>query len=128
VPFFRVDSKAPLLDTPFLASVITAPAPNAGALRRSQPDAAHELPSTFLRRWTNVLAVARDNQQTTLILGAWGCGAFRNDPTLVARTARQALSSPRFSGVFSHVVFAIPGFNKHSQTNLDAFRAAFADG
>lgn len=38
VPFFRVAAKAPWLESPFLASVITAPAPNAGAIRRNQPE------------------------------------------------------------------------------------------
>src|SRR5688572_20377738 len=37
VPFMRVATKKPLLEQPFFASVITAPAPNAGALARSEP-------------------------------------------------------------------------------------------
>ena len=31
-----------------------------------------------------VLAVARDQGHRALVLGAWGCGVFRNDPAQVA--------------------------------------------
>lgn len=125
VPFFRVRSTDAFLEEPFVASVITAPAPNAGAIRRNQPEAEGKLPATFQRRWQNILAVAQANRHTTLILGAWGCGAFRNDPKLVARTAREALLQPRFAGSFSRVTFPIPRSNKHSRVNLEVFQSVF---
>lgn len=125
VPFIRLATNEPFLERPFVVAVITAPAPNAGALARNEPHAAGELPSTFERRWANVLAVAEDNHARALVLGAWGCGAFGNDPTLVATTARTVLGSVRFDGVFERVVFAIPGTGKRSLGNLEAFRRVF---
>ncbi len=127
VPFFRARSGDDFLEQPFFASVITAPAPNAGAMRRNQPQLADKLPETVLRRWENILAVAQAHGHTTLILGAWGCGAFRNDPKLVARTAQEALSLPRFAGSFSQVIFPIPGFNKASLVNLKIFQSVFEE-
>jgi uncharacterized protein (TIGR02452 family) len=125
VPFIRLATNEPFLERPFFASVITAPAPNAGALSRNEPRAASHLPATFERRWANVLAVAEHNRNRAVILGAWGCGAFRNDAAMVAATARSILGSARFDGIFERVVFAIPGTGKRSLENLQAFRKVF---
>jgi len=126
VPFIRLATNQPFLERPFCVSVITAPAPNAGALAHSEERAAAQLlPSTFEQRWANVLAVAEQNHARALVLGAWGCGAFGNDPTLVATTARTVLGSARFAGTFERVVFAIPGTGQRSLANLEAFRRVF---
>ena len=61
------------------------------------------------------------------VAGAWGCGAFRNDPVLAAETARAALLSPRFAGAFDRVVFAIPDVGKQGKANLAAFREVFGE-
>lgn len=93
---------------------------------RTQAADAPELRPTFERRWLNVLTTAEHNQHAVVVLGAWGCGAFQNDPSIIAIAARAAVSSPRFSGAFRHVVFAIPGTGKRSQQNLEAFREVFS--
>ncbi len=125
VPFFHVDTRSPLLKAPYFASVVTTPAPNAGALGLEEPSAAPSIRPTFARRWANVLAVAQGNAHRVVLLGAWGCGAFRNDPVLAAETARAVLLSPRFAGAFDRVVFAIPDVGKRGKANLAAFREVF---
>lgn len=125
VPFFRLAAGEPWLPEPLSLSVITAPAPNAGAIARERPHEATDIAATFERRWANVLAIAEHHGHRTVVLGAWGCGAFRNDPEMVARNARTVLASPRFAGAFDRVVFAIPGSSAISSRNLDAFRAVF---
>lgn len=55
-----------------------------------------------------------------MVLGAWGCGAFGNDPTLVATAMKAALHD--FRGHLSEVVFAVPGHKE----NLGAFSRVFA--
>lgn len=127
VPFIRLATHASFLERPFSPSVITAPAPNAGALARNEPHSAAQLQSTFERRWANVLTIAEHNQDTVLILGAWGCGAFRNDAALVAATAKAIVRSARFAGVFERVVFAIPGSGGRSRENLATFRKILGD-
>ena len=84
VPFFRLRGRADLLERPFLASVITAPAPNSGPLLRRDPGAGPAIAQTFRRRWGNALAVAEATGHRTLVLGAWGCGAFGGDPAVSA--------------------------------------------
>lgn len=107
VPFFRDDEGA-LLAEPFQVSVITAPAPNAGAVANNEPALLSEVPLTLQRRAAFVLQIAVDQQVRRLVLGAWGCGVFRNDPNLVARTFATLLAqnSP-FSSHFDEVLFAI---------------------
>jgi uncharacterized protein (TIGR02452 family) len=107
VPFIRDDSGA-LLEEPVLASVITAPAPNAGAVERNEPNRVPEIGPTLRRRGEFVLSIAAAYQVRRLVLGAWGCGVFRNDPKMVARVFGELLLSPGgFAGVFDEVTFAI---------------------
>lgn len=127
VPFFRTSAKSPWLDKPFVASVITAPAPNAGAIMQNQPEESVKIRETFSRRWRNVLVVAAARGHRSVLLGAWGCGAFRNDPEVAATTVREWLVAPRFAGCFDKVVFAIPGGGR-SGTNLEVFGKVLGGG
>lgn len=126
VPFFRTSAKADWLEQPFVASVITAPAPNAGAIMQNEPEAATKIKETFARRWRNVLLVAAARGHRHVLLGAWGCGAFRNDPEVAATTVREWLMAPRFGGCFDRVVFAIPGGGR-SGDNLEVFRRVLGE-
>jgi uncharacterized protein (TIGR02452 family) len=123
VPWFRVRSRE-LLDRYFLASVITAPAPNAGQVLRRHPDAMPEIDLALRQRAGYVLAVARDNGHRSLLLGAWGCGVFRNDPQMVADAFGCWLESPHFHGAFDRVVFGIYDSSKTKDT-LTAFQDRF---
>jgi uncharacterized protein (TIGR02452 family) len=123
VPWFRTRSRN-LLDEYFLASVITAPAPNAGQLYRRDPHAGPEIERVLRRRAGYVLAIAADQGHRSLLLGAWGCGVFQNDPAMVADAFGQWLESPRFQGCFDRVTFAIYDSSK-SQETLKAFQARF---
>jgi uncharacterized protein (TIGR02452 family) len=104
VPFFR-DERHDLLETPFLVSIITAPAPNLGEAARR--DEASEVPSVLRSRARKVLAVAAAHGHRCLVLGAWGCGVFRNDPRQVADAFALGLEDGAFAGAFDRVVFAI---------------------
>ncbi len=90
VPFFKIKGSGDLLPEPFLASVITAPAPNTRPFVKRAGDP-RELEATFERRWYNVLAAAVNEQIPTILLGAWGCGAFGGDPVVASRTAARAV-------------------------------------
>jgi uncharacterized protein (TIGR02452 family) len=59
------------------------------------------------------------------VLGAWGCGVFRNDPEAVAEAFKSHLLSPRFMGAFDRVVFAIYARSEKEAPNLKAFQQAF---
>jgi len=106
VPFFRGDSLA-LLERPYLLSIITAPAPNAGEYLRREGEGRARVHEALERRAAMVLAVAQARGHRILVLGAWGCGVFRNEPREVAAVFRRWLEHPRFSGAFERVVFAV---------------------
>lgn len=120
VPFFRVRSRT-RIEHPFVADIITAPAPNAGvARRRGIPEDVIE--QTLVRRAGIVLALAQDVGARRLLLGAWGCGVFQNDPRVCARTFVALLHSARFAGAFDTVHFAV--LDRGKKATLAAFEAA----
>ncbi|WP_295614728.1 TIGR02452 family protein [Chamaesiphon sp. GL140_3_metabinner_50] len=123
VPWFRVRNRE-LSDNVFLASVITAPAPNAGQALRRDPECSAAIAATLERRAGIVLAIARDNGHRSILLGAWGCGVFCNDPGMVADAFGRWLEHPSFWGCFDRVIFAIYTSSANSGT-LTAFQQRF---
>lgn len=108
VPFFR-----PAVDAPWYgsegaypkvirATVFSAAAPN---LNAGESHSAEFLRELFVRRWGRILCAAERERITHLVLGAWGCGVFGNDPALVGGALGEALDEGGFSG---EVILAIP--------------------
>ncbi|SEL92621.1 TIGR02452 family protein [Streptacidiphilus jiangxiensis] len=125
VPVHR-DGQGALLAEPFAASFLTSPAPNAGALLRRDPSAGPRVRAALERRSGRVLAVASSYGVRQLVLGAWGCGVFRNDPSEVARAFRAWLApGGAYHGVYERVVFAVWDRAEPS-ANRAAFRRAFS--
>ncbi|MEY9996371.1 uncharacterized protein (TIGR02452 family) [Streptomyces sp. V4I8] len=121
VPVFRDDRGRPL-DEPYTAGFLTAAAPNAGVIRRTAPQRTAELPHALTVRAERVLETAAAHGYRRLVLGAWGCGVFQNDPAQVAGAFRGLLGpGGRFADAFEHVVFGILERTPDGQA-----RAAFA--
>lgn len=120
VPFCRAEDHG-WLPSPFVASVITSPAPNT----KRATDEAARIPETFQRRARQVLAIAAAEPPTTLVLGAWGCGAFGGDPDVVATSFAAALDAG-FACAFTRVVFAVLVRRWPDNENFALFRARFA--
>jgi uncharacterized protein (TIGR02452 family) len=118
VPFFR-DERLELLAQPFAVSIITSPAPNAGEAH-SRGEGQH-VRATLERRADHVLRVAAHHRHRTLVLGAWGCGVFQNDPRDVADVFARLLTSAPMARAFARVVFAIYDRGKSGAT-LRAFK------
>ena len=88
------------------ADVIVCAAPNAAsacAHGANTWDCAHALRD----RVDAVMRVAAGNGVDHLVLGAFGCGVFGNDPGMAAVWFRDWLRD--HPGVFERVTFAIPG-------------------
>ncbi|RSS88959.1 TIGR02452 family protein [Streptomyces sp. WAC02707] len=127
VPVFR-DDRGGLLEEPYTAGFLTSAAPNAGVVLRTAPERAAELPAALTARAERVLETAAAHGYRRLVLGAWGCGVFRNDPAQVAGAFRTLLGpGGRFSAAFDRVTFGIldrtPG-----GTVRQAFARAFPEG
>ncbi|MER5202338.1 TIGR02452 family protein [Streptomyces sp. NPDC002825] len=107
VPVFR-DDRGALLAEPFTVGFLTAPAPNAGVVRRQTPRLAARVPAVLASRAERVLETAAAAGYRRLVLGAWGCGVFQNDPAEVAGAFKTLLTAEgRFAGHFEELVFAI---------------------
>ena len=116
------DESLALREVPFEAAIITMPAPNA-AEHRKREGAPEEVDAALDRRVAMVLGMARVHAHRTLVLGAWGCGVFRNDPMKVATYFAKWLSAPAFEGAFERVVFAV--YDRPEGANRAAFDRVF---
>lgn len=104
---FRDDTDQ-LIDEPWTATMITAPAVNAGVVRSRERENVGRIPEVMSHRIACVLALAAHHGHDALVLGAWGCGVFANDPREVAELfAGNLLGQGRFAQTFTEVVFAI---------------------
>ncbi len=123
VPVFR-DDKGNLLRKPYPVSFLTAAAPNLSAIARTQPEHVASVPAILHRRASRVLRVAAAHGHQRLVLGAWGCGVFGNDPTTVARAMHTAL---RENPYFTEVLFAVYA-RRGDPSTCTAFQEVFRAG
>ena len=77
-----------------------------------------ELFGYHVKRAIHMLTCAAAKKADILILGAFGCGAFENDPEVVARAYKTALHE--FPKVFDRIEFAVYCSPKNSR-NYDVF-------
>jgi uncharacterized protein (TIGR02452 family) len=124
-PVFRND-EGDLLEQPLPVTFITSAAPNAGAIGRNEPAELSCIPEAFRQRSERVLALAASLRIPTLILGPWGCGVFRNDPTMVARTFADHLKpGGHWRSRFERIAFSVLDTSAAGET-FRAFEEAFA--
>jgi uncharacterized protein (TIGR02452 family) len=103
VPVFRNDDGA-LLDAAYPVTFLTAAAPNAGAIAANQPGHLPDVPAVLRSRALRILRIAAAHGHRRLVLGAWGCGVFRNDAVVVAESFADAM---RRCDRFDRVTFAV---------------------
>lgn len=107
VPVIR-DETEKFLASPFLVTILTAPAVNRRVVEKSKPGRLSEVKPTMDDRIKKVLKVAAQNDHRILVLGAWGCGVFDNDPKMVSKLFKKYLGDEdTFKNEFEKVVFAI---------------------
>ncbi len=115
----------------FAVDVISCAAPNlrnvvSNAYNVESGDAvavtSDELYQIHLKRARHIMTVAAANQTDMLVLGAFGCGAFANDPHVVAKAMFDALKE--FGGCFDLVEFAIY-CRSYETENYDAFMSRY---
>lgn len=108
-----------LLQKPYNVAVATVPAPNLRTIHVAQA----ELTLLMLKRIRLFLSMAAQKGYKNLILGAWGCGAFRHNPYDVAKYFHKVLLDEGFAALFDNIVFAIVKNND----NLTAFRKVLSE-
>ena len=123
-PVFRFD-EGELLNEPYLVDFITSPAPNRGAIENNQSHFIEQIDEVFQERIARVLRLAVAQGCDALVLGAWGCGVFRNNPQKVAEFfGKVLLNDSEFTHAFEYVSFSIPEHKKNPVNSL-AFEKVF---
>jgi len=77
------------------------------------------------KRIKNLFEVCIENDIQALILGAFGCGAFRNPPDIVASAFSEELLERRYSHAFEDVIFAVKRTGSFC-ANIAAFEITFS--
>ena len=119
----------PLLVKPFYVDVITVAACRKPKLTKTTSgedrlDRKRET-ITFLKIRT-MLRMAAASGADTLVLSAFGCGAFGNPPKHIAELFKTALDAEEFAGVFRQIVFAIiEDHNSPPGGNIEPFARVF---
>ena len=123
VTFFRT-SDYTLTEHSITCPVITAPAVNMGIVLRNG-DSADRAKAVMKGRMRKLLALFAKWGCAQLVLGAYGCGVFRNDPEDVARFWQELLEGEGWGRLFETVTFSIlerPG----RDGNIAPFRRRFS--
>lgn len=127
VTVFKDDSDVPQLmpeNEWFQVDVITCAAPYLAKRKYINKKALKEL---FKGRIKNIFEAAIDNDVEVIILGAFGCGAFKNPPQIVARAFREVIEENNYDNYFKKIVFAIKSNSLHN-SNLGVFDKVLFDG
>ena len=121
VCFFKNDN-GELLDVPYQMDILTSPAVNVGAMYQNDMSELPLVDETMMNRTDKLLSLFASKGAETLILGAWGCGVFRNSPEKIAEHFAHFLAKDgKYDGVFKKVVFAVFDRSKN-QDNINAFK------
>lgn len=115
------NEKYELLEKPFMASVITLPAPNRFGAAMFATN--NKISETMIRRIRIMLRIAAKNGHKNLVLGAWGCGAFGNKPEDVSKYFKEVLWEEEYGRCFDEVCFAI--YEKPDSKNISIFQKMF---
>lgn len=99
--------------------VITCPAPS-----ENLPD--EKAVIVYMSRIQAIILSAIENGVDCIVLGAWGCGAFGQNPELIAQTFANMLNM--YGGYFKKIVFAIRSTpNTFERDSYSIFRDILED-
>lgn len=122
VTFFKDDTGA-LLSQSYVMDILTSPAVNIGAMIQNNCIAeVAKAEAVMMKRLDYVLGVFVANKVERLVLGAWGCGVFKNDPKDIAKYFAYYLKKGgKYEKAFKHIVFAVLDRSK-TQENINVFK------
>lgn len=126
VQFFRTDpTDGYAFLPPFAADVFASAAYNCNRSHGpgyDRPQDEQEYIEGTKERIRTMLRTAVENGNDSLVLSAFGCGAFKNDPRTIANLYKEVLDG-EFKGVFRRLVFAI--IDSQGTQNCATFQEVF---
>ncbi|WP_276911896.1 TIGR02452 family protein [Dubosiella newyorkensis] len=117
VLFFK-DDDGKELEKKIKADVITLPAPNLKDVHTIQVLNGDSYSKVIKNRLMGMAAVINEMKPDLVVLGAWGCGAFRNEPRKMGKIFSEIV--PYLN--VKKVVFSIP---KDARNNHQTFKEAY---
>lgn len=119
-----------LMDRPAMLSFITVAGMNHPDLTPDGMIADHHV-GPIKNKIRTIFRLGLNHSHDSLVLGALGCGAFRNPPRHIARLFHEVMDEPEFAGKYRHIVFAIlddhNAYMSHNpEGNLKPFAEEFA--
>lgn len=116
VPFSEADGYP---TASYMCDVAVIAAPNCNRVPVTKADT---VPTAIRYRLESVFVHAYLEGCHTLVLGAWGCGVFKNDPTVIANTFK--MLQKKYDHVFEKIVYAVPNEKLYNIFN----KVLFAEG
>lgn len=116
-----------LLDNPVSLSFITVAGMNRPDLTAEGMIADHHV-EPIKNKIRTIFRIGLAHGHDSLVLGALGCGAFRNPPRHVARLFHEVMDELEFKNKYRRIVFAIlDDHNAHQSHNSEGNYKPFAD-
>ena len=120
-----------LLENPEYTSVISVAAMNRPTIDPSGR-IAKDLIGGVKNKIRTIFRIGLRHRHDSLVLGAWGCGAFRNPPEHIAALFHEVLNEKEFKNKFKKIVFAIMEDHNsrkahNPEGNLIPFRKEFSN-
>ena len=108
---------------PVKANILTCPAVNAGAFYKNERGNAATVKRVMAERIRHILNVFAAKGDRKIILGAYGCGVFGNDPADVADIFCNLLKTKGVERYFDYISFAVYDRQGH---HYETFKKRFA--
>jgi len=108
---------------PIEADVITMPAINLNKTHQDNlqnQDSVENYENIMVEKIEKMFDVAAYHLCDNLILGAWGCGVFKNDPTVVAGFFNKVIEKKRM--LFDNIIFAVINDKNSVANNYEIFK------
>ena len=111
------DNEYALLSEPYQMAFISVPGMNRPDLTGNGMIALH-LVEPIKNKIRTIFRIGLENGHNALVLGALGCGAFRNPPKHIARLFHEVIEEAEFVNQFKLLLFAIlEDHNSHHEHN-----------
>ena len=126
ITVFKSDTELPKLlpeNEWYNVDVITCAAPNLNSRYEKIFISDKVLKELHKKRARRILDIAVSEGEDVIILGAFGCGAFRNPPEVVAQAYREVIDDYKYD--FKTIEFAVYCPLQQGSSNYHAFQMAF---
>ena len=126
ITVFKSDTELPKLlpeNEWYNVDVITCAAPNLNSRYDNIRISDKDLKELHKKRAKRILDIAVSEGEDVIILGAFGCGAFRNPPDIVAQAYREVIDDYKYD--FKTIEFAVYCPPQRGSGNYHAFKRVF---